>query len=172
MNFGHTEEQQQLRKTVRQFCEAEIKPHVMEWDESQKFPEDIFRKLGELGVLGAVFPEELGGSGYSYVDYSLVMEELARVDPSIALSAAAHISLCTNHIYLAGSDEQKRRYLRPIFTCEEIWCQMFSEPGAGSDVAGLGTRAVRDGDEWVVNGQKVWTSLAHLASARMRWASG
>ena len=92
MDFGYTLEQQHLRKTVRAFCEAEIRPHVMEWDESQTFPDQVFRKLGELGVLGAVFPEELGGSGYSYVDYSLVIEELARVDPSIALSVAAHIS--------------------------------------------------------------------------------
>ena len=105
MDFGFTEEQQQLRKTIRQFCETEIKPHVMEWDESQTFPEEIFRRLGQLGVLGAVFPEELGGSGYSYIEYSLIVEELARVDPSVALSVAAHISLCTNHIYLAGSDE-------------------------------------------------------------------
>ena len=99
MDFGYTPEQNQLRKTIREFTEAEIKPHVMEWDESQHFPVDVFRKLGQLGVLGAVFPEDLGGSGYSYVDYSIMMEELARVDPSIALSVAAHVSLCTNHIY-------------------------------------------------------------------------
>ena len=98
MDFGYTPEQQQLRKTIRKFTETEIKPHVMEWDETQEFPSDVFRELGRMGVLGAVFPEGLGGSGYSYVDYSIVVEELARVDPSIALSAAAHISLCMNHI--------------------------------------------------------------------------
>ena len=103
MDFGFTEDQHQLRKTIREFTEGEIKPHVMEWDESQHFPVDVFRKLGDLGVLGAVFPEELGGSGYSYVDYAIVMEELARVDPSIALSVAAHVSLCTNHIYIAAT---------------------------------------------------------------------
>src|SRR5271156_716187 len=103
MDFGFTEDQRQLRKTVREFCETEMRPHVMEWDESQHFPSDVFRKLGQLGVLGAIFPEELGGSEYNYVDYSIAMEELARVDPSIALSAAAHISLCTNHIFVAGS---------------------------------------------------------------------
>ena len=93
MDFGYSQEQQQLRKTLREFCEAEIKPHVMEWDESQLFPLDVFRALGKMGVLGAIFPEELGGSGYSYVDYSLVMEELARVDPSIALSACFSMAL-------------------------------------------------------------------------------
>ena len=98
MNFGLTEEQVHLRKAVRQFAEAEIKPHVLQWDETQHFPVDVFRQLGGLGVLGAVFPESLGGSGYNYVDYSIIMEELARVDPSIALSTAAHVSLCTNHI--------------------------------------------------------------------------
>ena len=102
MNFGFSDDQQQLRKTIREFTEAEIKPHVMEWDESQHFPVDVFRNLGHMGVLGAVFPEELGGSGYSYVDYAIVMEELARVDPSIALSVAAHVSLCTNHIFIGG----------------------------------------------------------------------
>ena len=96
MDFGYTQEQQQLRKTIRKFTEAEIKPHVMEWDESQEFPAGVFRELGRMGVLGAVFPEDLGGSGYSYIDYSIVVEELARIDPSIALSAAAHVSLCTN----------------------------------------------------------------------------
>src|ERR1700730_4441093 len=100
MDFGYTQEQQQLRKSIREFCEAEIRPHVMEWDETQAFPVDVFRALGRLGMLGAIFPEDLGGSGYSYADYAILMEELARVDPSIALSAAAHISLCTNHIFV------------------------------------------------------------------------
>src|SRR5580692_12924239 len=111
MDFGFTEDQHRLRKTIREFTEAEIKPHVMEWDESQHFPVEVFRKLGQLGALGAVFPEDLGGSGYSYVDYSIVMEEIARVDPSIALSVAAHVSLCANHIFLAGNNEQRQRYV-------------------------------------------------------------
>jgi len=163
MDFGYTLEQQHLRKTVRAFCEAEIRPHVMEWDESQTFPDQVFRKLGEMGVLGAVFPEELGGSGYSYVDYSLVIEELARVDPSVALCAAAHVSLCTNHIYLAGSDEQKQRYIPKLASGEWIGSWALTEPESGSDAGGTHTRAVRDGDSWVINGSKTFTTNGQVA---------
>jgi len=163
MDFGYTLEQQHLRKTVRAFCEAEIKPHVMEWDESQTFPEQVFRKLGELGVLGAVFPEELGGSGYSYVDYSLVIEELARVDPSVALCAAAHVSLCMNHIYLAGSEEQKQRYLPKLASGECIGSWALTEPESGSDAGGTHTRAVREGECWVINGSKTFTTNGQVA---------
>jgi alkylation response protein AidB-like acyl-CoA dehydrogenase len=163
MDFGFTSEQCQLRKTLRDFCEAEIKPHVMEWDESQHFPIDVFKHLGKLGVLGAVFPEELGGSGYSYVDYSIVMEELARVDPSIALSVAAHVSLCSNHIYLAGSDQQKQRCLPKLASGEWIGCWSLTEPEAGSDAGGTRTKAVLDGDSWVLNGGKTFTTNAHVA---------
>ena len=163
MDFGFTSEQQHLRKTIREFCEAEIKPHVMEWDESQHFPLDVFQSLGKMGVLGAVFPEELGGSGYSYVDYSIVMEEIARVDPSIALSVAAHVSLCTNHIYLAGNDEQKKRYLPKLTTGEWIGCWSLTEPEAGSDAGGTRTKAVLNGDAWVLNGGKTFTTNAHVA---------
>src|SRR6202050_4731779 len=145
MDFGYTPEQNQLRNTIRAFAEAEIKPHVMEWDESQHFPLDVFRELGRLGVLGAVFPEELGGSGYSYVDYSIIMEEVARVDPSIALSLAAHVSLCTNHIYLAGNDDQKKKYIPKLATGESIGCWSLTEPEAGSDAGGGRTKAVLDG---------------------------
>jgi alkylation response protein AidB-like acyl-CoA dehydrogenase len=163
MDFGFTSEQQQLRKTLREFCEAEIKPHVMEWDESQEFPVDVFRRLGKMGVLGAVFPEDLGGSGYSYVDYSIVMEEIARVDPSIALSVAAHVSLCTNHIYLAGDDDQKKRYLPKLTSGEWIGCWSLTEPEAGSDAGGTRTKAVLDGDCWVLNGGKTFTTNAQVA---------
>ena len=163
MDFGYTLEQQHLRKTVRAFCEAEIRPHVMEWDESQTFPDQVFRKLGELGVLGAVFPEELGGSGYSYVDYSLVIEELARVDPSVALCVAAHVSLCMNHIYLAGSEEQKQRYLPKLASGEWIGSWALTEPESGSDAGGTHTRAVRDGDCWVINGSKTFTTNGQVA---------
>jgi alkylation response protein AidB-like acyl-CoA dehydrogenase len=163
MDFGYTPEQQHLRKTVRAFCEAEIKPHVMEWDESQTFPDQAFRKLGELGVLGAVFPEELGGSGYSYVDYSLVVEELARIDPSVALCVAAHVSLCTNHIYLAGSEEQKRRYIPKLASGEWIGSWALTEPESGSDAGGTHTRAVLERDCWVINGSKTFTTNGQVA---------
>jgi len=163
MDFGYTLEQQHLRKTVRAFCEAEIRPHVMEWDESQTFPDQVFRKLGELGVLGAVFPEELGGSGYSYVDYSLVIEELARVDPSVALCVAAHVSLCTNHIYLAGSEEQKQRYIPKLASGEWIGSWALTEPESGSDAGGTHTRAVREGECWVRNGSKTFTTNGQVA---------
>jgi hypothetical protein len=135
----------------------------MEWDESQTFPDQVFRKLGELGVLGAVFPEELGGSGYSYVDYSLVIEELARVDPSVALCVAAHVSLCMNHIYLAGSEEQKRRYIPKLASGEWIGSWALTEPESGSDAGGTHTRAVRHGEGWVINGSKTFTTNGQVA---------
>lgn len=163
MDFGYTQQQNQLRKTLREFTEAEIRPHVMEWDETQNFPIDVFRALGRIGVLGAVFPEELGGSGYSYVDYTIVMEEMARVDPSIALSAAAHISLCTNHIYLAGSREQKQRYIPKLASGEWIGCWSLTESEAGSDAGGTRTTAVPEDDHWVLNGGKTFTTNAHIA---------
>jgi alkylation response protein AidB-like acyl-CoA dehydrogenase len=163
MDFGYTQEQQQLRKTIRKFTEAEIKPHVMEWDETQEFPLGVFRELGRMGVLGAVFPEELGGSGYSYVDYSIVVEELARVDPSIALSAAAHVSLCTNHIFVAGSDEQRARYIPKLASGEWIGSWALTEPESGSDASGTRTKAVRDGDCWVIDGSKTFITNGHYA---------
>jgi hypothetical protein len=135
----------------------------MEWDESQHFPLEVFRELGNMGVLGCVFPESLGGSGHSYVDYSIIMEELARVDPSIALSAAAHISLCTNHIFLAGNEEQRERYIPKLATGEWIGCWSLTEPEAGSDAGGTRTMAVADGADWVLNGAKTFTTNAHIA---------
>jgi len=163
MDFGFTEEHHQLRKTIRAFTEAEMLPHVMEWDESQQFPVELFRKLGDLGVLGAVFPEDLGGSGYSYVDYSIVVEELARVDPSIALSIAAHISLCTNHIYVAGNDAQRRQYIPKLVAGELVGAWALTEPESGSDAGGTRTSAVLQGDCWVLNGSKTFITNAHIA---------
>ena len=167
MEFGHTDEQKQLRRTIREFAEAEMKPHVMEWDEAQRFPVEVFRELGAMGVLGAIFPEELGGSGYSYIDYSIAVEELARVDPSVALSVAAHISLCTNHIYVAGNDEQRRRYVPKLASGEWIGAWALTEPESGSDAGGTRTRAVfegaLDGDQWVINGSKTFTTNGELA---------
>src|SRR6516225_9088159 len=163
MQFGFTSEQHQLRKTIREFAEGEIKPHVMEWDESQEFPQDVMCQLGKMGVLGAVFPEDLGGSGYSYTDYVIITEELARVDPSIALSVAAHVSLCANHIFTAGSEEQKRHYIPKLASGEWIGCWSLTEPEAGSDAGGLRTLGVREGECWVLNGVKTFTTNAHVA---------
>jgi alkylation response protein AidB-like acyl-CoA dehydrogenase len=163
MDFGYTQEQQQLRKTIRKFTEAEIKPYVMEWDETQEFPAGVFRELGQMGVLGAVFPEELGGAGYSYVDYSIVVEELARVDPSIALSAAAHVSLCANHIFVAGSNEQRECYIPKLASGEWIGSWALTEPESGSDASGTRTKAVRDGDCWVIDGSKTFITNGHYA---------
>src|SRR5579871_1233610 len=111
MDFEFTPEQLQLRKQVREFAEAEIGPHVREWDEHSKFPMDVVKKMGQLGYLGAVFPEELGGSGLGYIEYAIILEELSRVDGSVGLIVAAHTSLCSNHIFKSGSDAQRRRYL-------------------------------------------------------------
>jgi len=167
MDFGFTEEHHQLRKTIRAFTEAEMLPHVMEWDESQQFPVAIFRKLGDLGVLGSVFPEELGGSGYSYVDYSILVEELARVDPSIALSIAAHVSLCANHIFLGGivgeNDAQRRKYIPKLASGEWIGAWALTEPESGSDAGGTRTAAIRQGDCWILNGSKTFITNAHIA---------
>src|SRR5437016_6015086 len=112
MDFSYTPEQVHLRKSVREFAEAEIGPHVLEWDEEQIFPLDVIKKAGQLGFMGAIFPEELGGAGLSYIEYAIIIEELARVDPSVGLIVAAHNSLCTNHIYIAGTREQSRSIFR------------------------------------------------------------
>jgi alkylation response protein AidB-like acyl-CoA dehydrogenase len=163
MEFDYTPEQEQLRKSLREFAEAEIKPHVLEWDENQIFPLEIIKKCGKLGYLGSIFPEEYGGAGLGYIEYSIIIEELARVDPSVALIVAAHTSLCSNHIYLAGSEEQKRCYLTKLTSGEFIGCWSLTEPEAGSDAGGTRSRAVLDGNDWVLNGGKTFTTNAHYA---------
>lgn len=163
MTFDFSAEQIQLRKTVREFAEAEIAPHVMEWDESQTFPAEVIGKCGQLGYMGSIFPESLGGAGFTYIDYAIILEELARVDPSISLTVAAHTSLCANHIFIAGNDEQRQRYLPKLASGEWIGCWSLTEPEAGSDAAGTRTTAIRDGDHWVVNGGKTFTTNAHHA---------
>jgi alkylation response protein AidB-like acyl-CoA dehydrogenase len=163
MNFEYTSEQIQLRAMVREFAAAEIAPHVLEWDENQIFPLDAIKKAGELGLLGAIFPEDLGGAGLGYIDYAIIIEELARIDPSVALIIAAHNSLCTNHIFLAGTEEQKRRYIPKLAAGEWIGCWSLTEPEAGSDAAGTRSTAVlRDGN-WVLNGGKTFTTNAQYA---------
>ena len=163
MEFSFSPEQIELRKQIRDFAEAEIKPYVMVWDEAQTFPLEVVKKLGTLGCLGVIFPEELGGAGLGYIDYSIVIEELARVDGSVGLIVAAHNSLCSNHIFLAGNEDQKLKYIPKLATGEWIGCWSLTEPEAGSDAAGTRTTAVRDGDNWVLNGAKTFTTNAHQA---------
>ena len=163
MDFEYTPEQIHLRKAVREFAEAEIAPFVMEWDEAQTFPLEVVRKLGRLGYMGAIFPEELGGAGLGYIEYSIIIEELSRVDGSVGIIVAAHTSLCGNHIYKMGSEEQRRRYLPKLATGEWIGCWSLTEPEAGSDAAGTRTHAELAGGEWVLNGSKTFTTNAHYA---------
>jgi alkylation response protein AidB-like acyl-CoA dehydrogenase len=163
MDFEFTPEQNQLRKAIRDFAEAEIGPHVLEWDENQTFPLDVVKRAGEMGLLGAIFPEELGGAGFGYIEYSIIIEELARVDPSVALIVAAHNSLCTNHIYLAGNEEQRKKYIPKLATGEWIGCWSLTEPEAGSDAAGTRSKAMLSDGEWVLNGGKTFTTNAHYA---------
>jgi alkylation response protein AidB-like acyl-CoA dehydrogenase len=163
MEFALSDEQDHLRRAVRHFAQQEIAPHVLEWDEAQRFPLGIVKKLGELGYLGAVFPEPLGGAGLDYVSYAVIVEELARVDPSVALIVAAHTSLASNHIYLAGSEEQKEKYIPKLATGEWIGCWSLTEPEAGSDAAGTRSTAHRQGDCWVLNGSKTFCTNAHEA---------
>jgi alkylation response protein AidB-like acyl-CoA dehydrogenase len=163
VDFEYTQEQIQLRKAVREFAEAEIAPHVMEWDEAQTFPLDVVRKLGQLGYMGSIFPEELGGAGLGYIEYSIIIEELSRVDGSVGIIVAAHTSLCSNHIYKSGSDEQRQRYLPKLTTGEWIGCWSLTEPEAGSDAAGTRTKAVLEDGCWTINGAKTFTTNAHYA---------
>jgi alkylation response protein AidB-like acyl-CoA dehydrogenase len=163
VDFEYTPEQIQLRKAVREFAETEIAPHVMEWDEGQIFPLEVIRKLGELGYMGSIFPEDLGGAGLGYIEYSIIIEELSRVDGSVGIIVAAHTSLCSNHIYKMGSDEQRRRYLPKLASGEWIGCWSLTEPEAGSDAAGTRTRAVLEDGCWVLNGAKTFTTNAHYA---------
>ena len=163
MDFEYSPEQNQLRRAVREFATAEIAPHVMEWDENQTFPLEIVKKLGKLGYLGVIFPEQYGGAGMGYVEYSIVIEELSRVDGSVGIILAAHTSLCSNHIYKAGTEEQKQKYLTKLTTGEWIGSWSLTEPEAGSDAAGTRSTAVRNGTGWVLNGSKTFTTNAHYA---------
>lgn len=163
MDFELSADQRLLQKTVRDFAERELKPFSRAWDEAQQFPRGIFNKLGELGLLAVVFPEEYGGSGMSTVDYTIVIEELARVDAGVALSTAAHNSLSSGHIFLAGSEEQKKKYLPKLATGEFVGAWGLTENSAGSDAGGTRTTAVRDGDSWVLNGSKTFITNASFA---------
>jgi alkylation response protein AidB-like acyl-CoA dehydrogenase len=163
MDFELNAEQSQLRRTVRGFAEKELAPHSREWDERQEFPREVFSKLGELGLAGCCWPEQYGGSGLSTLDWAIVMEELARADAGVALSLAAHHSLCSAHLNLAGSEEQKGRFLPPLARGERVGCWGLTEPGSGSDAGGMRTAAVRDGRQWVLNGSKNFITNGGIA---------
>jgi len=163
VDFELSDEQTLLRKTVREFAEAELAPHVREWDEKQAFPREVFSRLGALGLAGACWPERYGGSELSTLDWVLVMEELARVDAGVALSLAAHHGLCSAHIHAFGSEEQKQRFLPPLASGEKVGCWGLTEPGSGSDAGGMRTTAVRDGDHYVLNGSKNFITNGGIA---------
>ncbi|RMD50782.1 MAG: acyl-CoA dehydrogenase [Ignavibacteria bacterium] len=149
-----TEDQIAIRDTIRDFSENKIKPFVMEWDEEQKFPMETMKELGELGFLGVLVPEEFGGAGLGYTEYAIIVEEIAKIDPSVALSVAAHNGLCTNHINLFGNTEQKKKYLPDLASGKKIGAWGLTEPGSGSDAAGMSTTAELDGDYYILNGTK------------------
>ena len=163
MDFQLTPEQQQLRRSVREFAEGEIAPHVMEWDEASHFPLEIMPKLAEMGLLGVIFPEQYGGAGLGYMEYVIAIEELSRVDGSVGIIVAAHNSLCSNHIFKFGSEAQKQKYLVPLAQGKKIGAWSLTEPEAGSDAGGTRTTATRDGDSWVINGAKTFTTNGHYA---------
>ena len=154
MNLLPTPEQQLLRQTVREFAEREIGPYVREWDEAQSFPQTLLPRLADLGLMGIQFPEAYGGAGMSAIEYCICIEELARVDPSVALSVAAHNGLCTAHLYMFGNEAQKQRFVVPLIAGETLGAWGLTEASAGSDAAAMKTTARRDGDGWVINGSK------------------
>ncbi len=158
MDFSLTPEQRAIEETAREFARREVDPIVEEIDESQRYPREVMDKAGELGFLGILFPEEYGGAGLGYVEYVLVVTELSKVDPSVGISVAAHNSLCSNHIYKFGNDEQRRRWLTPLASGKKIGAWSLTEPGAGSDAAGTRTRAERVDGGWVLNGSKTFTT--------------
>ncbi len=158
MNFELSEELLQIKRSVREFVEGEIAPHVMEWDEAQHFPVELLPKLAELNLMGIIFPEEVGGAGLNYVAYATIIEEIARVDASIGLGVAAHNSLCTNHIFQFGTKEQVEKYVKPLARGEHLGAWALTEPSSGSDAAGMRTTATRDGNGWILNGTKNFTT--------------
>jgi alkylation response protein AidB-like acyl-CoA dehydrogenase len=163
VNFSFTDEQQQLRRSIREFAEGEIAPHVMVWDEASRFPVEIIPKLAQMGLLGVLFPEQYGGAGLGYIEYVIAIEELSRVDGSIGIIVAAHNSLCSNHIFKFGTEAQKQKYLIPLAQGKKIGAWSLTEPEAGSDAGGTRTTAKRDGGHWLINGAKTFTTNGHYA---------
>ena len=156
MNFQQSELTTQVAQTARDFAIKHIKPYLMEWDESQEFPVHIFKELGKLGMMGVIVPEAYGGTGLSYFEYNAIIQEISQVCGSIGLSVAAHNSLCTNHILTFGSEEQKQKYLPKLATAEHIGAWGLTEPNTGSDAGNMQTTAVKDGNDWILNGTKSW----------------
>ncbi|HTC00795.1 MAG TPA: acyl-CoA dehydrogenase family protein [Ferruginibacter sp.] len=156
MNFETNELTQQVAQTARDFAQQYIKPNVMKWDESQEFPVAIFKELGKLGMMGILVPEEYGGAGLSYYEYNVILQEISKVCGSIGLSVAAHNSLCTGHMLAFGNEEQKKKYLPKLATAEYIGAWGLTEPSTGSDAGNMKTTAVKDGNDWILNGTKCW----------------
>lgn len=154
MSFFNAENIKMIVETARDFAEKNIRPYVMEWDEKQIFPKELFHKLGEMGFMGIVIPEEYGGSGLGYHEYVAILDEISQIDPSIGLSVAAHNSLCTNHIYEFGNEEQRKKWLPQLASGKIIGAWGITEHNTGSDAGGMNTTAIKDGDEWVINGAK------------------
>jgi alkylation response protein AidB-like acyl-CoA dehydrogenase len=156
MNFQQSELTQHIAQTAKEFALQHIKPYLMEWDESQEFPLHIFKEMGKLGLMGVLVPEQYGGSGLSYFEYSAIIQEIAKVCGSIGLSLAAHNSLCTGHILTFGNEEQKKKYLPKLATCEYLGAWGLTEANTGSDAGNMKTTAVKDGNDWIINGTKCW----------------
>jgi alkylation response protein AidB-like acyl-CoA dehydrogenase len=162
MDFTLPEHVEALREEVRRFAENEIRPHVMAWDEAGTFPAEVMQRLGAMGMMGVIFPEEYGGAGMGYLEYAVVVEELSRVDGSVGLGIAAHNSLCANHVFAMGSEAQKRRYLVPLASGEVLGAWALTEPEAGSDAGALRTIATRDGGDWIIRGTKNFITHARV----------
>ena len=163
LDFQLSDEQLQLKRTVREFAEREIAPNVMRWDEASEFPLATIKSLGQLGLMGSIFPENFGGAGMGYVEYATAIEELSRVDGSVGIIVAAHTSLCSNHIFKAGNEAQRQKYIPKLATGEFIGSWALTEPGSGSDAAGAICSATRKGDRWVINGTKTFCTNGHYA---------
>jgi alkylation response protein AidB-like acyl-CoA dehydrogenase len=163
LDFQLSDEQQQLKKSVREFAEREIAPNVMKWDEAGEFPLCIVKELGKLGFLGMIFPPDYAGAGMGYVEYVIAIEELSRVDGSVGIIVAAHTSLCSNHIFLAGNEAQKRKYICKLATGEFIGAWGLTEPSSGSDAGSARMTAKRRGNSWVLNGTKTFCTNGHYA---------
>nr|NIU00689.1 acyl-CoA dehydrogenase [Nitrosopumilaceae archaeon]NIX61291.1 acyl-CoA dehydrogenase [Nitrosopumilaceae archaeon] len=163
MDFELTDEQLSIRNTVRDFAQQEIAPNIMEYDEKKTFPEHLIKKMGELGILGVIFPEEYGGAGMGYIEYALIVEELSAIDPSIGLTVAAHNSLGTNHIFQFANEEQLHRCIPKLVKGETLAAWALTEPGGGSDAFSLKTTAHKESDYWILNGSKTFITNSTYA---------